>query len=100
MLKKTIVIGVLLLAAGCSGPAKSLRVISEAQRSKKVSYTAKDLIIRALYASYIGDTLIERNYVAPVSEIQQIADEIRDIDRKFKTRVIQDSAYTKLFVWW
>lgn len=100
MFKKLIIIGVLSGLIGCAGPAKSLRVISETQRSKKVTYTAKDLIIQALYASYIGDTLIERNYVASVCEIQQIADEIRGIDRKFKTRVIQDSAYTKLFVGW
>jgi hypothetical protein len=99
-MNKIILLGVLLLAAGCSGPAKSLRVISEAQQAKKITFKAKGLITEALYASYIGDTLIQRNYVAPVSEIQQIADEIRDIDRKFKTRVIQDSAYTKLFVWW
>jgi hypothetical protein len=100
MFKKLIITWVLFGLIGCVGPAKALRVISEAQQAKKITFKAKGLITEALYASYIGDTLIQRNYVAPVSEIQQIADEIRDIDRKFKTRVIQDSAYTKLFVWW
>ena len=100
MFKKTIVIGVLLLAAGCSGPAKSLRVISEAQQAKKITFKAKDLITEALYASYIGDTVIQRNYVASVCEIQHIADEIRGIDRKFKCQIIQDSAYTILVVGW
>lgn len=99
-MNKIILLGVLLLSNCCSrSPVKFLVNLSDTVSSSSAAGAAKYICQEAEIAAING----EREVVKRVDqeEIQRVIDELRRIDRRFKTEIRQqDSIYTELIVRW
>lgn len=95
---RVILIG--LLVVGCCSPVRHLRSITELRRCKDTSFTAKWILRQAENAAIIKENCISQRFVADSADVAAIAHEIRRIDRKFQTEVVQDSVYSELIVRW
>jgi acyl transferase domain-containing protein len=95
-MNKIILLGVLLLS--CCSPVKFLVKLSDTVSSSSAAGVAKYICQEAEIAAING----EREVVKRVDqeEIQRVIDELRRIDRRFKTEIRQDSIYTELIVRW
>ena len=99
MFKKLIITWVLLLSNCCSrSPVKFLVKLSDTVSSSSAAGVAKYICQEAEIAAING----EREIIKRVDqeEIQRVIDELRRIDRRFKTEIRQDSIYTELIVRW
>lgn len=85
MFKKLIITWVLLLAAGCSGPAKSLRVISDNAHNRDVSYTAEDLYSRAKNDAFLGKD--SSAYQVKKSILPDVQRKLKRMDRDFNVTI-------------
>lgn len=98
-MNKIILLGVLLLSNCCSrSPVKFLVNLSDTVSSSSAAGAAKYICQEAEIAAING----EREIIKRVDqeEIQRVIDELRRIDRRFKTEIRQDSIYTELIVRW
>jgi len=99
MNKLVIITWVLLLSNCCSrSPVKFLVKLSDTVSSSSAAGAAKYICQEAEIAAING----EREIIKRVDqeEIQRVIDELRRIDRRFKTEIRQDSIYTELIVRW
>lgn len=98
--KGSCILLLLFLLSGCGSPVTRLRVISNSAADSSVMSSVRYILNSANIAAMNGDRYTVARYSIPSSEMEQIAKEIKRIDRKFQTEIQADQFFTTLIVRW